>query len=397
MNRYKLLPLAGAMSLALAGMAHAQDSGFSYKLSGFGTVAVAHTDEDQADFTGSVFHPNGVGATRSTSGNPDSKLGAQLNVVFNERLSGVVQVVSQYQYDASYRPQIEWANVKYKPTADISLRVGRIALPAYLMSESRLVGYAHTWARPPQEAYSILPITSNDGVDASYRHALAGGQNTVQAYYGTNTVKISGGGKAKAKQSWGINDTFELGSLTLRGAYSFLKEDLSVDSLAPLYAGMVALGETDMLEKYNLSNMKTATIALGAMYDPGDWFVMSEFVEYKGDSLLSDNRAWYVAGGYRFGKFTPYAIHSRMKAKIEDETNGGFLNGGINTTLYQVNPTQKTTAVGLRYDAMKNVAVKLQYDRLTTGSRSNGRLKPQAGYVQGSSLNLVTLGLDFVF
>lgn len=399
MKHCSLRPLTAAISMALVAMtAQAAEGGApTFSVSGYGTLAAVHSSEDNADFTGSVFQPNGAGHTRSTTTNPDSKLGAQLNAVFNDKLSAVVQVVSQYQYDASFNPQIEWANVKFKPTSDLSLRVGRIALPAYLMSESRLVGYAHTWVRPPQEVYSILPLTSNDGVDISHRQQIGAVQNTVQAYYGTNKVKIAGGGTAEAKPSWGVNDTVEIGSLTLRAAYTSLEEDLTVASLAPLYAGMAAMGETDMLEKYDTKNMKTSAVALGVMYDPGQWFVMSEFVDYKGDSILADSRSWYVAGGYRVGKFTPYVIHSRVKADIEEETNGGFLNAGINATLYSVTPTQTSTAVGLRYDVMKNVALKAQYDRLKTGDKSNGRLKAYPGYVPGSSQDIVTVAVDFVF
>ena len=396
MNQFSVRPLAAAISLALcAGAALAEPT---YKLSGFGTLAAVHSDLDTADFTGSVFHPNGAGATRSTTGNPDSKLGVQVNASFNSQWSAVAQVISQYQYDASYWPQLEWGNVTYKPTDSLNLRVGRIALPAYLMSESRLVGYAHAWARPPQDVYGVLPLTSNDGVDATYRSKIGSASNTVQAYYGTNEVKISGGGTAKAKKSWGINDTVELGSLTLRASYTYLKEDLQIDSFAPLYAGMAFFGETDMLEKYNTRDMSTSAVSLGAQYDPGDWFVMGEFVSYRGDSILSDSRSWYVAGGYRFGKFTPYLIHSQVKALIKDETEGGFMNGGINTLLYQVTPTQKTTALGVRYDVYKNTALKLQYDRIETGSRSNGRLKPPSGTTPtGLDANVVTLGVDFVF
>ncbi|WOB08001.1 porin [Piscinibacter gummiphilus] len=397
MKHLSLRPLVAAISLALcAGTAFADPT---YKLSGFGTLAAVHSDLDTADFTGSVFQPNGAGHTRSTTTTPDSKLGVQLNASFNSEWSAVAQVISQYQHDASYWPQLEWGNVTYKPTDALSLRVGRIALPAYLMSESRLVGYAHTWARPPQDVYGVLPLTSNDGIDATYRSKIGSAQNTVQAYYGTNEVKLAGGGTAKAKTSWGINDTVEVGSLTLRAAYTYLKEDLQIDSLAPLFAGMSMI--PGLYEKYDPRNMNTHALALGAQYDPGDWFVMSEFVDYKGDGILSDSRSWYVAGGYRVGKFTPYLIHSEVKARIEEDTSP--MSAFITPLLYQANATQKTTAVGVRYDVYKNTAIKLQYDRVQTGSRSNGRLKTEAqpgnnwGFVPGSKANVVTLGVDFVF
>jgi len=376
----------------------AADGSPRFSFSGYGTLAAVHSSEKNADFTGSVLQPNGAGYTSSTSTTPDSKLGAQLNAVFNDKFSAVVQVVSQYQYDSSYTPQIEWANVKYKLTPDLSVRLGRIALPSYLMSESRLVGYASTWVRPPEEVYGVLPLTSNDGVDVSYSHQFGDARNTTQAYYGTNKVNIPGGGTAKAKVSWGVNDTVEVGSLTLRAAYTALKEDLDIAGLAPLFGGMAALGETDMLEKYGPTGMQTSALALGVMYDPGQWFVMSEFVNYKGAGILTDGRSWYVAAGYRIGKFTPYVMHSEVKALFDEETNGGPLNAAINTTLQQSNATQKSTSIGLRFDAMKNVDVKLQYDWVSPGATSGGRLgNVQPAYVYGKSLNVATVAVDFVF
>ncbi|MBC7957301.1 MAG: hypothetical protein H7Y33_15690 [Cytophagales bacterium] len=400
MNYSPVRPVLAVISIAIAGLAHADEAaGPKWSFSGFGTVAAVNSTESKADFTGNVFQPYGAGYTKSISTTPDSKVGAQVNAVFNSKLSAVLQVVSQYQHDSSYSPQVEWANVTFKPTSDLSLRLGRIALPSYLMSESRLVGYAHIWARPPQEVYGVFPLTNNDGVDLSYHHQMGGAQNTVQAYYGTNKVKISGGGTAEAKPSWGINDTVEVGSLTLRAAYTSLKENLDIPGLAPLYGGMAFFGETDMLAKYSPNDMKTSALALGANYDPGNWFLMGEYVDYKGAGILADSRSWYVAGGYRLGKFTPYAIHSRTKARVEEETNGGFLNGGINTTLYSANAVQNTTAVGLRFDAFKNTAIKFQYDRISYGAKSNGRLKVPTGtgYVAGGNADVMTLAVDFVF
>jgi hypothetical protein len=365
--------------------------------SGFGTVGVTHSDEKNADYVGSLFQANGVGRTRSWTGNTDSKLGVQANAVFSDKLSAVVQVVSQYQYDATYEPLVEWANVKYQATSDLSLRAGRIALPSYLLSESRFVGYAHPWVRPPQEVYSILPITSNDGADVVYRKNFGSVNNTVQAYYGQSKVKISSG-EATSNPTWGFNDTVEIGSLTLRAGFLSQKVDLEIDSLVPLYAFLAA--DPALLEKYKATGMKTHAISVGASYDPGDWFVMAEAVSYKGKGFLSDSRSYYVAGGYRIGKFTPYAIYSDVKALIEDETASGLpgLNGAINQTLYSFTPTQRTVAAGLRFDVAKNVALKFQYDRLKTGDRSNGRLQANPGVsVRDTNVDIVSLVADFVF
>jgi hypothetical protein len=242
----------------------------------------------------------------------------------------------------------------------------------------------------------VLSITSSDGVDATWRTQIAGANHAVQAFYGNSTVKFGGGG-AKSKPSWGLNDTVEIGSLTLRAGYNSLKIDLNVPSVQPLLDAANLYGMPEIANKYRLNGLPTSALALGANYDPGNWFVMGEYVDYKGSGFLSDARAWYISAGYRFGSLTPYLTRSSSKAAIDAETGAGPLNTAFTGTLYAFNSTQDTSSIGLRWDAMKNLALKAQFDRVTTGSQSNGRLHAYPGFVQGSSISLVTVAADFVF
>ncbi len=423
----KLTPLLAAMLAcgALCGPAAAQALP-ELKFSGFGTVAAVHSSEKNADFVGSIFQPNGAGHTSTWSFGPDSKLGGQVSARFNDKFSAVVQVVSQHQHDNSWTPQVEWANVKYQATRELSLRLGRIAAPSYLLSESRFVGYANPWVRPPVEAYGVLSITSNDGIDATYRNQIGAANNTVQAYYGSSTAKLTGDSKVKSNPSWGINDSVELGSLTLRAGYNRFKLDISIPTLTGLYGGLTqfaaaanavpvaafkAAGAQALAlnQKYKPNGMDLAAVALGASYDPGNWFVMSEFVDLKGDGFLSDSRSWYASAGYRFGSLTPYVTYASTKARISNEpgidTTGAAplaagaaaLTAGINATLEAFTPTQHTSSLGVRWDVMPNVALKAQYDHQTTGQNSKGRLKTFPGLNPGRDANIVTVAVDFVF
>lgn len=428
--RFRFTALSAALLTLGAGSGSVMaQSSPEFKFSGFGTLAAVHSSDDTSDFKGTLFQPKGAGHTRSTSFDPDSKLGVQLNATFNDKVSGVVQVVSQYGYDNSYAPRIEWANVKLQATQELSLRAGRIAAPAYMLSESRFVGYANTWARPPVETYGVLSITSNDGIDATYRKQIFGANHSIQAYYGKSRADLSPTSDVKSNPNWGINDTVEFGSLTLRAGYNSLKIDVNIPSVNPLFGALRSLSAglaqvpspafqtasvqaAALADKYSFQDMKLSALALGASYDPGHWFVTSEYVLFKGAGFLSDQDAWYASGGYRFGAFTPYVAYSSVKAHIPTEDGiataglasvpqlaGGAaaLNGAINATLKAFTPTQHTITAGVRWDFMKNVAAKAQFDRVTTGAQSNGRLVAYPGFQQGSSINLATLSLDFVF
>src|ERR1700689_4424534 len=107
-----------------------------FSLNGFGTLGVVHSSDNQADFVSNPAQPKGAGFTESWSATPDTKLGIQLNAALTDRLSAVVQVMSQYQYDGTFRPDLEWGNAKFLITPDLSVRGGRIAIPTFMVSDS---------------------------------------------------------------------------------------------------------------------------------------------------------------------------------------------------------------------------------------------------------------------
>ena len=403
--------LVALMSTGLtAGAAYGQMP--ELKFSGFGTLAATYSDERKADFVTTIFQPNGVGYTRPWSLGPDSMLGGQVNATFNDQWSAVVQVIAKHHHDNSFTPQIEWANVKYQVTPELSVRAGRIAAPAFLVSDSRFVGYSQPWVRPPVEVYGVVPITSNDGVDLLYRKQFGSFTNAFQAYYGNATAKLETS-QAKSSPGWGINNTVQVGDLTLRAGYSANKVDLLIPSFTTLLNAYSNFGAAPgpigpqaraLVQKYSLQDLKIGALSLAASYDPGKWFVMTEFVDFKGKGILADSQSWYVTGGYRFGSFTPYATYASTKSKVSVEPGlavgaAAPLNAGLNTTLNNAfNGTQSTTSVGMRWDFMKNTALKAQYDYIALGANSAGRLSDvQPGFVRGGHLSLFSVALDFVF
>ena len=132
--------LAGFLWNAAAAGATGADPGASMlSISGFGTFGLVHSSEDNADFTANLLQPNGAGYTHSWSPDVDSRLGAQVIAHFTPQLSAMLQVISEQSYDNTYQPHVEWANIAYQPTPEFSVRVGRIVLPTFLLSDSRKV------------------------------------------------------------------------------------------------------------------------------------------------------------------------------------------------------------------------------------------------------------------
>src|SRR3984885_6249460 len=216
----KAIILAGLLWIpAAAGAAGADPGASMFSLSGFGTLGLVHSSEDNADFTANLLQPNGAGYTHAWSPDVDSRLGAQVIAHFTPQLSAMLQVISEQNYDNTYKPHVEWANIAFQPTPEFSVRVGRIVLPTFLLSDTRKVGFANPWVRPPVELYGLSPIFDSDGADASYKMHLGEVTNTLVSTYGKTDFAPPQGGTFKVKHLWVIADTMEYGALTLHMEY----------------------------------------------------------------------------------------------------------------------------------------------------------------------------------
>jgi hypothetical protein len=401
------------IGLAWAASANANDglSKPSWSLSGFGSVGAAYSNNADGDYITSALKPDGVGASGRWSTNLDTRLGAQLNFTANDQWSAVLQVVSEQRLDRSYRPAVEWANIKYQATPDLAIRLGRIALPMFLAADYRKVGYAFPWARTPVEVYGVIPVTSSDGIDATYRFNRGALKNVTQGFYGHTRLALPSGGGVEAKRLGGFNNTTEYGAASVR--LSMLRADLSIDLLRDFFDGLRQFGpQGDVLaERYAPEHKRVNAVSIGASYDPGRWFVMGELGRMRTRSLLGDTTGLYATGGYRLGNFTPYLAYARVRADsatVEPGLNlagfppaaaaaGAVMNGYLNELLTTV-PAQRTLSIGARWDCMTDAALKLQLDRATPQDGSRGSFtNVQPGLRPGRAVNVASAVLDFVF
>lgn len=406
-----------AMLLYAVG-ACAEDPGTpTFSFSGFGTVGLVHSSENQADYTNSPWYkPNGAGHSRNWSADVDSRLGLQLDARFTPQLSAVVQVISQLRYDNTYIPTVEWANLTYAFTPDFNVRLGRIVMSTFLVSDYRNVGYAFTWVRPPLDVYNMMPVNTNDGIDVSYRFHFGEATNTVQSFYGMDNLKSPGNAynpsvaNNPARDSWGIFNTFEYGHTSFRLAYQ--KSTLSLDGVNAFFDQFKKFGPQGvaLADKYGSYKVPVSFYGASASYDPGKWFLMGEWGRSKLlPSFMGGQLAWYVSSGYRWGNFTPYVAYTKSK-KLTTTSDPGLdlrvvppylvgyaagLNAGLNGFLKPI--TGATATLGTRWDFMRNAALKLQYEHINLDAHSSGLLiNLQPGFQPGGKVNLVSATVDFV-
>jgi hypothetical protein len=401
------------IGLAWAACAQADDtvSRPSWSLRGFGTVGVAYSANRTADYTSSVLKATGVGYSGRWSADVDSRLGAQLSVKLDPQWSAVLQVITEQRLDGTYRPIVEWANVKYQVTPDLSLRVGRIALPMFLAADYRKIGYAYPSARTPVEVYGAIPFSNSDGIDATYRWNRGGLKNVTQAFIGHTDLKLGPEWHIKARRLAGISDTVGYGAFSAR--LSALTTELTLDVGRELFAGLRQFGPQGgaLVERYAVDHKQSTAFSIGASYDPGNWFAMGETGRMKSRSFLGDTTGVYTSVGYRFGDFTPYLAYARVRSNSPTTDAGLDLGGlppvpaelgaGLNaylSWLLTTIPVQRTVSMGARWDCITDVAVTLQFDRVTPLGGSRGTfINVQPGFRSGRSVNVASAVLDFVF
>jgi len=383
----------------------------SLSFNGFGTAGVVYSDEDQADFVSNITSPDGAGHSRDLSPEVDSRLGLQLTATLAPRLSGIVQVITEQRHDDTYKPKLEWANLKYQVTPDLSVSAGRVVLPTFMASEYRKVGFATPWVRPPQEVYNLVPVASNDGFNGSYRLRFGDYTNTVKANIGRSDIDTPNTGEAQAEKGVTLANTLEFGFTTLFTGYSTGR--LTIEGLNPLFDGFRQFGPRGgaIADRFDVDDKRYELLNVGARHDRRDWFVMGEWARSETRTFFGESEAWYLSGGYRYGSLTPYVTLARVRA--EDPTsNPGLSTAGLpapaaaqanslNASLNQLlasTAQQKSVSLGVRWDFAPSRSLKLQYDHLDLDDGSRGILtNTQSGFEPGGTVNVFSVALDFLF
>jgi hypothetical protein len=400
--RVKHLAAVLAVSLAAASAAHAED-GFSYRLSGFGTLGYAATDSDDVRLT----NPNQLkGARESGSALVDSRIGGQLDLTFSPALSATVQGIAMQDAKGRFRPQLEWAFLRYKLADSVALRVGRLGFPAYLVSDYRYVGYANPWVRAPLEVYNLAPLDNFEGADVSWNHDVGNGYLTVQALAGHASTPIAdsadASGRLKVNQLVGGYATWEIGNLRLRGGVSTGKVSYRSSGTEQLFGGLQQAGFGGIVDQFEADNSRTTFTSFGGNYDAGNVLLTGEYAKLRSASrLLGHASGWYGTFGYRLGKVMPYVTWAGYsKASDTDSYQIPAVDPllPLATGLHGIaaSNSQHTTSLGMKVDARNNVALKAQVDRVLPSARG-GTFSGVVPAYDGHAVNVYSVVVDFVF
>jgi hypothetical protein len=415
MKKYKVIP---ALVLAICTQHAYADNGTGVTITGFGSAAVTTTNTDKAEFS----RPNQArGVRENLATGVDSNVGLQASMPINDWLSVTAQGLVRKDAEDDFGGELAWAFAKAKVSKDISVRVGRVGLPVFMISDYRNVGYANTMLRPPVEIYSQVVFNSIDGVDVTWQRSFDDTTYTAQVAAGKTKAQLAGDITVEANSLTAVNLVAEHGPLTFRLGRADGKMTIANStSFNTLLGGLRAAGAGyhfaqlgQLANDLQLDHRKASFTSAGFGVDWNDIIVQSEFAKRKTGSYVNDTSSWYVMTGYRIGKFLPYITHSELKIDsfvantVPAACPTGYpaactptmvaLSSGVsrlkNTGVGQ--GEQTTDSIGVRWDLYRSIALKAQIDRIRPQNGTGLLLNTSPGF--HSPVTVGAVSLDFVF
>ena len=388
----------GGPSLAWSAVADGAPDQPAISLHGFGTLGLTRGDDDHAQFVRDLSQPDGAGKFWNST--VDSLLGLQANIRLGASTEGVVQVVSRYHADSSYRPELTWAFLRHDFSPDASLRVGRLGTEFYMLGDSRLVGYSNLTVRPSPDFYGSLVFSYIDGADISATVPMASGLLKAKLF----------AGKSPEKTPYAPGLLWDLTGSTLMGGYLDYQSgpwqfraslaQVQFGQEPPTDAMLQSLGINlgrpylSLVPAMAMANQRASFSSLGLVYDRGPLNVQLMINQIRHDSLAYlDSKAGYVLAGYRLGAITPYVGVSRS---LSDPLPSG-LDPVTNLLVVHSITDQQTYTLGARWDFHKNLSLKAQVDAIRGKPSSVFLVKGTDSGGWDGNMTVFSLALDFVF
>lgn len=351
------------------------------RFSGFGTVGLLRTNSDEGEYKREL---QAKGATTRTTALVDSNLGLQLDGRIAPWATATVQSLTMQRNTPQMTTRLEWAFVKLMPLDDLTVRVGKLNAPVFMISDSRRIGYANTALRPSDEVYSLDLLTGGlTGAEGSWRFRFGGKSLTATLLAGRSKYSDVPIPSIKVHGVKGLNLVWDGDWYQVRLGQVVASPQL--DPLSDLMSPLLQPGQ-------QLSDVRYKFSGLGLTAERNGVLVQSEYVRRRGAVIndLIGGDAWYLLTGYRAGRYVPYVQVSR-RTPVSSDSLMTF--------------PQRTLAAGLRWDAFNKVAVKVQLERIKTDNTPGvSFLTP---FVESSLFPLnvpvtrpvttVSLAVDFVF
>jgi hypothetical protein len=319
----------------------------------------------------------GVYEGKSWDAGPDSRAGVQLDGRFTDGLAFSTQVVGHG--GDNMKPELSALYLSWQATDELALKLGRQRLPLFYYSDFYDVGYAYPWIRVPTDLYG-WPINSYNGASLTYADDLGDGNFRLHLLMGEEEENDN---RMYAKLYYGSKE-FLTDWKNIVGLVSSYQYDWFDLRLAVISNDVYAVADYGVGGKYVAADHIRQDFAGFAFnVDYRNLLFRTEFNAFRQPELDFTSQAKMLSLGYRIGSVTPMLMYSRY-----DDDDADFGTGEA-----------RTRSVVVRWDFMKNLALKVQYDVIRDGSnwidQSTVPVTVYDHFV--GNTRLFALGVDYVF
>ncbi|MDH5601418.1 MAG: hypothetical protein OEY78_08965 [Gammaproteobacteria bacterium] len=352
-------------------------------ISGYASFKAIANSNDQK-----VSYYNGLGPEGEVNTDSrESNIGIQFSTDISSKMDMTVVMSARGGPAQKYNFETEWAYANYKFNDDVSLRIGKVKGPFYMVSDYKDVGYAYPWASVPDEVYSTNPIRSVNGLDLVYQKTINDVTYLGELYYGNGT-------NSSYMLPTAVNDINTAFSLTgtpfaytATSKVDFKTHDMIGFNASVAFEGMsFRIGYFDTkVDAFGQKDLDGSFGGIGMTIDKNNFVVYAEYiVRDTGPGLemaFPDAKAGYLTLGYRMGDFLPYIT-------------GAAIGEGADKSIYA--PKQTSTTLGLRYEMDDAAAFKIEAKNIKPDSYGGNA----GGLFDGpitEDVTIVSVAIDVLF
>lgn len=417
-----------------------------FKFHGFGSLSASTTDNSRVKYKSSIQQPTPPNsAAGEWSFEPNSLIAGQLDIASEERLSATIQMIGTMREDGRFTVEPEWAFLRYNIDPVWSVRLGRVLTPVFLESDYRYVGYGRLSAKPSNQLFGFYPLSNHDGMDITYLGELGNGTIRAIGFVGQTKYDLPDDHKGReqyytsnllygAALTWD-NDQYLLRGAVVQAAFA-LDGEAAEPTVAQVYDPLIDLANrgwcdecASLAEEWDRADngAKLTTYTLAGRANYGNAAFTLEGFYRKSDTMIPDIAGYEFTASYALGSFTPYVGFALSNTLSNDyqlvdaniplppgPARTAYVDGVkiINDYYQSQNIGREVFTLGVRWDVMDNVAVKLQAENwsldseysdnaLVSGIKTGGQ-KVMFNTVtidrtRPTDFNLFTATIDFVF
>jgi hypothetical protein len=403
----------------------AQEPNQNLQFSAFGTLGVARTTTNAVGYRRDDSQPMGVFEKPSWA--VDTRFGAQLSAKFTEDLLGTFQVVSKYRYDGTFKPEINWACLNWKPGLELEIQAGILSVDILPNRDLSDIGYTYLWVRPPREVFGNFNPSRSVGVqvnkflkvgsDLSLQLAASVGRTrgTVPADH-VGDWNLSGG------PTWGAAAELRGANWSARALYSAGKVPVNLPEPVPTLQAALAsfgalLGDPKpalVADALTLKDHHFHIVQVGGVWEQGPHQLQGTIYNYNSDSTILLPSLWsgFVSYGYRMGPVVPYGMFARAVSRRAPRADLGSLPylpapydapaqaliSAVDQLTFARGVDQYTYSAGLRWDFAAKTDLKFQIDRIQTHNAVGNVFNPDPTrpLTWDGRMTVFSVTLDFI-